>query len=221
MNYCQLMFVVKSMKTRATVIRSLLMAIFIMIGSAAHGATATADAILQAMRSKLASSAAVDLVFTINGGDGPMQGSATLAGASFVFNTPALNVWYDGRTQWTYLSSTREVSITEPDSDELISSNPFAIINSYAGHYKVRRLKDASGHQRVELIPLDKMSPFSSINLVVDPSTHWPTAIVLNFSDNRKIEVVIDKINGRGSVPESTFTYNAARYPASEIIDLR
>lgn len=78
---------------------------------------------------------AVEAQFTINGADGAVQGSALMAGAAFAFTTPQLDVWFDGRTQWVFLHSTGEVSITEPTADELATTNPFVVLSAYDTHY--------------------------------------------------------------------------------------
>lgn len=195
--------------------------IFALCCNLLQAAEPTAASILQGVRNKMVSRPAVDVVFTIKGDGGDFQGSATIAGASFFFKTPQIAVWYDGKTQWTYLTSSREVNITEPSFEEITASNPFAILNNYQGNYNYRRLPDAGGRHRVRLEPLDKNSPVNNIILVVDPATNWPAAIALSFDDNRKVDVVIDKISGKGTVPETTFVYAPAMYPADEIIDLR
>lgn len=107
-------------------------------------AATSASDILAAMRSKMVSAKAVEIMFTIPGNDGSVQGNAILSGASFVFHTPQMSVWYDGKTQWTFLNSSKEVSITEPTAEELSASTPFAILNSYHESYKARRLSDSA-----------------------------------------------------------------------------
>ena len=101
---------------------------------AAGQSKASAATILSSLRSRMASAPAVEAVFTINGGQGPVQGSVILSGAKYSMTTPQMSVWYDGRTQWTFLRNTNEVSITEPSADELLSTNPFAILSDQTGH---------------------------------------------------------------------------------------
>ncbi len=191
-----------------------------LLALAASGATGAGKLVGQ-VKSKLASAPSVDVVFTINGGEGPVQGSATMAKDRYFLSTPVLTVWYDGRTQWTYLKSTDEVSITEPTADELIAANPFAILSAASDNYTLRQLSDSQGRKRVELTPESKMSGISKIVLFIDPATYYPRAIVVNFDDGRSVDVVIDKVTAGATKPVSVFRYDKNRFPATEIIDLR
>lgn len=198
-----------------------LFAIFCCIGVVAFAATNPAETLLSKVKARLSSAPSVEVTFTINGGEGPVQGSATMAADKYFMTTPVLTVWYDGRTQWTFLKSSGEVSITEPTADELMASNPFAILSSPADHYTLRMLGDSQGRKRVEMTPKSKMSGISRIVLFVNPSTSWPAAIVVSFDDGRSVDVVVDNISSGKAVPVGTFRYNSKRFPATEIIDLR
>lgn len=188
---------------------------------AAGQSKASAATILSSLRSRMASAPAVEAVFTINGGQGPVQGSVILSGAKYSMTTPQMSVWYDGRTQWTFLRNTNEVSITETSADELLSTNPFAILSDQTGHYTARRLSDNSGRYRVELVPRDKSSIIKRYVLFIDHTDSWPRALTVEFDDNRRIEVVIENIGASAVRDAATFAFDAHKHPAAEIIDLR
>lgn len=187
----------------------------------AKGSQESAATVLSGLRAKMASAPSVDAVFTINAGSGPVQGSVTLAGTRYHMTTPQLSVWYDGRTQWTMLASTSEVSISEPDKAELLASNPFAILNDVNGHFDIRRLSDSNGRRRVELVPRDKNTGIAKYVIYVNPTTKWPAALVVHFDDGRKVDVTFDKITAGKKTADSVFRFDARRYPAAEVIDLR
>lgn len=195
--------------------------VFALAGAVAFAAGGDAATILKQVRVRMAASPSVEATFTINGGDGPVQGNASMAADKYFMTTPVLTVWYDGRTQWTFLKSSGEVSITEPTADELMESNPFAILSSPADRYTLRMLGDSQGRKRVEMTPKSGLSGISKIVLFVDPSTHYPAAIVVNFDDGRAVDVVIDNITAAKAKPVGAFRYDSKRFPASEIIDLR
>ena len=192
--------------------------IFSILGAAAAD---SASGILETMRKQVLSKPAVEAFFTINGGQGAVQGSIVMSGASFTMTTPQLKVWYNGKTQWTYLDSSGEVSITEPTAEELMASNPFAILSSYSTHYRSRRLDDNNGRKCVGLTPVDRNSGIEQIEVIADKSGKWPEAINITFDYKRKISLVIDKIAGVAKPSESIFRYDAKKQAATEIIDLR
>lgn len=194
---------------------------FALIAAICSYAAETASSILDAMRKQLLAKPAIEAKFTINGGQGGVQGSITMAGASFTMSTPQLKEWYDGKTQWTYLRSSGEVSITEPTAEELTASNPFAILSSYSTYYKARRLDDNNGRKSVKLTPIEKNTGIDNIVVIADNSGKWPQAINIKFDDGRQISLVIDKIDGIAKPAEKLFRYDAKLQPASEIIDLR
>lgn len=199
-----------------------LFVVFIVAATAFQlSAAKSASDIMGAMRSKLVSAKAVELLFTMPGNSGDVQGNAILSGASFVFHTPQMSVWYDGKTQWAYMQSTKEVNITEPSAEELSASNPFAILDSYHKSYKARRLADAAGRYCVELTPVSKGSGIAKILVYSDIKTNWPAAVSITFDDGRRIDLTVDNVKAVPEVPATTFRYDQKRYPASEIIDLR
>lgn len=57
-----------------------LTALLAMVVFGAHAAGNNAAALLAKVKSKIASSPSVEATFSINGGEGPVQGSATMAG---------------------------------------------------------------------------------------------------------------------------------------------
>ena len=130
-------------------ILTLLVLVALLMPAALRAAGPSASSILAQMRKSMLAKPAVEAQFTINGADGAVQGSALMAGAAFAFTTPQLDVWFDGRTQWVFLHSTGEVSITEPTADELATTNPFVVLSAYDTHYTSRRLPDSSGRRRV------------------------------------------------------------------------
>lgn len=181
----------------------------------------TASSILAAVRAKMTSAPAVEAVFTINSGSGAVQGSVILSGAKYAMTTPQMSVWYDGKTQWTLLESSREVSITQPSADELMETNPFAILSAHTDYYTARRLSDTNGRYRVELVPRDKGTVVSRFVLFVDPATGWPAALAVHFDDGRRIDVVIDSISAAKAKSAATFKFDSKKHPTLEIIDLR
>ena len=200
--------------------KKLLTTILLSVACLVAGAETAAD-VLAKVKSAVASAPSIEAKFTINGADGTIGGTATIAGERYFMTTPVLTVWYDGRTQWTYLKNTDEVSITEPEVEELLTSNPFAILTTAADSYSLKNLPSAGGRKRVQLKPLSAASPVESIVLTIDGTTSMPSAIKVGFDDGNTIDLNISKIERGQAKPISTFRYNAARWPAKEVIDLR
>lgn len=197
-------------------------AVFMMAGIQAVRADVTATRLLERVASKINTAPSVSVKFTISGAEGPVNGTMTIAKERFVMNTPDMSVWFNGNTQWTYLKSSSEVSITEPTSSELMESNPFVIINHYRDSYTCRKLSSNGNRQRVELTP--RKGVYSSIKsavITIDTTTDSPTDVSVSFSEGSAISVSVTSMTVGKGVPLTTFDYDPKKYPAKEIIDLR
>ncbi len=42
------------------------------------------------------------------------EGTIQMKGNKFHYSTPDMKVWFDGKTQWTYMEQTEEVNVTTP-----------------------------------------------------------------------------------------------------------
>ena len=86
--------------------------------NAAVPVTSPEEVIASAAKSfKNAKSVTAPYSMTMDGNT--VKGEAVISGDKFRITTPGMSIWYDGRTQWTYSSSTGEVNVTEPTAEEL------------------------------------------------------------------------------------------------------
>ncbi len=209
-----------SMKYSRIISHTIMLLAAICTAQCLHAATIV-ESIMDAMRSKFAAAKTVEILFTLSNNGQTEQGSALVSGASFFLETPSINVWYDGRTQWALIKSLEEVNITEPTADELASTNPFAILNDYASYFKARKIDASAGSRRVQLTPKDKNSLIAEIAITVSVATNFPQSVVLLMDDGRKMSIKVDAIKSITAKPEATYRYDSKKFPAKEIIDLR
>ncbi len=202
-------------------IRILIAVALCMLAFAAGARTLSADDIISGAAAKFAAAPSVEAQFTIRDSGNPVQGSIIIAGGKFTITTPVLEVWYDGTTQWTLLRSSSEVNVTEPTADELMESNPFAILRNYSSRYKARRLPDSQGCKRVELTPLHPSDTEIAKAIISIGSNGWPTGCDVTLNDGRTISCSIDHIGVAAAKPASVFRFDSSRNPDIEIIDLR
>lgn len=199
--------------------RYLTAVIFCLTGIVVALASATDE--LARVRARIASAPSLELAFSIATENKPVHGSAVIGGEKYFMNTDALKVWYDGHTQWTFLNSTGEVSITEPEVDELIVSNPLAMLSAPADYFKVTSLPAQNGMQRVKLTPKSSVGGVKDIVLKINSKTSFPETITVNFDDDRTMLLTVDNVAISSAKPISAFRYDSTRYPAKEVIDLR
>ena len=88
--------------------------------------------------------------FTVSGKYGNSSGTISIKGNKFNARTPQAVVWYDGKTQWTYMKKSQEVNISTPTEAQQQSMNPYKFINIYKNGFKLG-VKNVSGGWQVHL----------------------------------------------------------------------
>lgn len=62
---------------------------------------------------------------------GTTSGDISVKGNKFHATTPDATIWFDGKTQWTYMKGNEEVNVSNPTEAELQAINPYNFINIY------------------------------------------------------------------------------------------
>ena len=114
---------------------------------------------------------------------GSQQGELWLKGDRFYLNCGGVESWFDGKTQWSYVASNEEVTVSTPTPEELQSINPFALLNQiqtqfhsqYVGEVK----ENGKSGKKLQLTPLHK-GDVTAMTLVVS-STYEPVSIRINL----------------------------------------
>ena len=145
------------------------------------------------------------------------SGSISRKQNKFRASTPQAIIWYNGKTQWTYIKKNKEVNISTPAQTQQAVMNPYAFINLYKKGYKLSSTSTAKTHQ-VHLVATDKVT-FKEVYININKVSFVPSSIkVLQNGSWTTISISNFKA---GTLPESTFVFNAKDYPSVEIIDLR
>lgn len=175
-------------------------------------------------------SGGIKAIFTVqntnkNGGNtGSGKGTILLKGERFYLDTEGTLTWFDGKTQWSYLTSSEEVNISNPTPEELQTINPYALLDMYRNGYgyKYNGTKTKGGKQGYEvvLIPINKKQDIRSIILFVSKN-YQPLSIVIEQKDKTKSEITVSSYQTNLSFPDDTFRFDHGKYPEAEIIDLR
>ncbi len=189
--------------------------------NAAVPVTSPEEVIASAAKSfKNAKSVTAPYSMTMDGNT--VKGEAVISGDKFRITTPGMSIWYDGRTQWTYYSSTGEVNVTEPTAEELQQINPFAIINSFRSSYKARMISSTSSSCKIEFTPVNSRgAQILKATITFNASTHMPVDIALTLDNGAQASIKVGTVKTGISYPASTFVYDKSKYPNAEIIDLR
>ena len=97
----------------------------------------TARQVLDKAAETVSNKQGVTAKFSISGANiGNTSGTISVKGNKFHASTPLATIWFDGKTQWTYMKKNDEVNVTNPTEAQLQAINPYNFINLYKNGYK-------------------------------------------------------------------------------------
>ena len=149
---------------------------------------------------------------------GSTSGSISIKGRKFHASTPQAIVWFDGKTQWTYMKNNDEVNVSNPTEAELQAINPYNFINIYKQGFKLSSKKVNNSYE-VHLKATDKNRKIQEMYIIVDQQSYRPTHV--KMYQNGKWSVLLISSLKSTSLSDGLFQFNAKDFPQAEIIDLR
>lgn len=156
---------------------------------------------------------------------GSAKGTILLDGDKFMLETSEATTWFDGETQWSYMTGSGEVNISNPTEEELQSINPYALLSLYKDNYTSKMGQGSTYRGKpiyeVVLSTKDKKKEITKLNVYIDKATYQPLFIVADLRDGSKNEIVINEYKTGLKHSKSVFVFDSAKYPDLEIIDLR
>ena len=152
-----------------------------------------------------------------------MNGTFTLKGSKFALEMNAMTVFFNGKTQWSYVPQSNEVSITEPSEKELSEINPMAILSGFKSKCSIRFAPGIKSAQNycIEMIPRTKNKDISKIDVQVNKINNNLFSIKLNNRNGSYSLLTLSNFQKGVKVSDSNFVFNAARYKGVEVNDLR
>ena len=156
--------------------------------------------------------------FKMTGSMGNTSGSILIKGRKFHATTPAATIWFDGKTQWTYMKKNDEVNISNPTEAQLQAINPYNFINLYKKGYDCT-LNQSGKDYVVHLTASTSKNHIKEMFVTIDKKSYHPTQVKLLTGKKWTIFDITDL--KKQSVSDSQFHFNAKDFPQAEIIDLR
>ena len=147
-----------------------------------------------------------------------ISGTIIIKNNMFHINTSQAMIWFNGKTQWTYLKANNEVNVSTPNASKQAIMNPYAFINMYKHGYKLSMKTIGNTHQvhlistsskasiKEMTISLNKVSSVISSAKILH-NGNWLTINISNFKSKK--------------VSDATFIFNSKDFPSAEVIDLR
>ena len=154
------------------------------------------------------------------------EGQMLLKGDKFHLDTPDQTVYFDGKTQWVYMKAIEEVSIIEPQPQDIQALNPISIFNMYKKDcdYKYKGEKTDIQKRKVHeisLFPKDKKEDIQQVDIQINPNDYMPVFFHIIFKNKQEFRIYINKYQSKLNFSDSQFIFDKSKYPQAEINDLR
>lgn len=158
--------------------------------------------------------------------EGRENGVIQLKGEKFMLKTSETTTWFDGKTQWSYMTKNDEVNVSNPTQEELQQINPYTFLYMYQKgfSYKLGATKMYRGKAvwEVVLTARDKKQELERITLFVTKDTYEPLYILLQQRGQQtRNEITITSYQTKQNYADQVFTFDKKQYPNAEVIDLR
>ena len=155
--------------------------------------------------------------FTIKGDQMNASGTIAIKGRKFQASTPQATIWFDGKTQWTYLKKNDEVNMANPTEAELAAINPYNFIYMYKKGYKYT-MEKKNGSFIVHLTATNKRS-IQEMYITINPKSYIPSQIRMR-QQKGWTTITISGFK-QSKLSDGLFRFNSKDFPNAEVIDLR
>ena len=149
---------------------------------------------------------------------GTTNGEIAVKGSKFHATTPDATIWFDGKTQWTYMKGNDEVNISTPTEAQLQAINPYNFINIYKKGFKLSA-KEVNNSYEVHLVPSKKEQKIQEMYIIVDKDSYRPTHVKMKQKDKWST-IIISQLKS-ATLSDDLFQFNSKDFPSAEVIDLR
>lgn len=153
------------------------------------------------------------------------NGNVVMKGAKYKVVMSGMEIYCDGKTTWNYDASANEVTIdnVNPSGTAMTPQKLFTNFYDKDFVYKLNgeKKQGAKTLQEIELSPTDKSRPFFKVYLYIDKmATAIYSARFLEKSGGR-YTYTVNSLQPKAAVSDGDFTFNKAKHPKAEVVDLR
>ena len=177
----------------------------------------TAKQVLDKTAAVVAAKSGAKASFSIKGDQMNASGTIAIKGKKFHATTPQATIWFDGKTQWTYLKKNDEVNVANPTESELAAINPYNFIYMYQKGYKYT-MEKKNGSFIVHLTGSDKRG-IQEMYITIHQKTYIPSQIRMR-QQKGWTTITISGFK-QSKLSDGMFRFNSKDFPNAEVIDLR
>ena len=178
----------------------------------------SAKAVLDKAAGTITAQSGVKANFKMTTANGSTSGTIAIKGKKFYATTPQAKVWFDGKTQWTYLKNNDEVNVSNPTEAQLQAINPYNFIHLYKRGYTYT-MNTAGNDYVIHLMASSADRKIKELFISVNKKNYQPKQVKM-LQGKKWTTFDINSIK-KESIPDSQFRFNAKDFPKAEVTDLR
>ncbi len=153
-------------------------------------------------------------------------GSIQIKGNKYYMESMGSEVYFDGKTMWSYMEDINEVTITTPSTEEGdFVENPALIFSFYDRDFKYRLIGEANVDNHwcyeIDLYPNNLNQPYSRFKLFIIKENDAIYMVQAISKDAIDYTIFITNSRFNNPIPDSKFTFLPENYPDIEIVDMR
>ena len=154
-------------------------------------------------------------------------GSIVLKNKKYKLNIPqmGLQVTCDGKTIWTYMVNSNEVTVANLDesTDELMDPAKIFTIYEKGFNYKFISETVEAGVPvyNIELTPQKPTGDVQKIKLMINKQKMLIHGAVMTGKDGNTIIVAVTQLKTDGVYADSDFVFDSKKYKGIEVVDMR
>lgn len=153
---------------------------------------------------------------------GTQIGTLWIKGEQFVLDCGGVKSWFDGQTQWSYVTENEEVNVSTPTQEEIQVINPYVLVSMYRHGFKYRyeglKMRNGKRGTEIALIP-EKQQDIRKILLAIGEN-NIPFYIGIDMQNGHYEEFILTNQENL-TLDDEFFRFNEREYPDAEVIDLR
>ena len=149
------------------------------------------------------------------------EGQAWMKGNKYKLNLMDVENYYDGTHIFTYMPEVQEVNIKNPNDDEEEFLNPTTLFDIHNQGFSQKLMGTTNGIAYIELYPKEKKN-FEKIGIWLNSATSSIQKVTSFGKDGNNVTITIKNIKQLNPAPsDAFFTFDKAKHPEVEVIDMR
>lgn len=203
---------------KVSIIRIAAISLFTFQSSLFTANAQSAKSVLDKAAASVTVASGVKANFRMTTTTGNTSGTIAIKGKKFYATTPQAKIWFDGKTQWTYLKNNDEVNVSNPTEAQLQAINPYNFINLYKNGYTYT-MNTAGTNYVIHLTSNSADRKIKELFITVNKKSYEPMQVKM-LQGKKWTTFDITSIK-KEKIADSQFRFNSKDFPKAEIIDLR